>query len=275
MAKKRLSFDFVFIYAVTMLLIVAILSPVVIILLGSCLNTSFLGLSSEQWVSGTQGIFTLKWYAYVFKLYGESMAFSLKIALLSVIICLVAGVPGAYVLSRKPFPGSRILEELVLLPLSLPGIAMSVALIAAYSRIRGQWWFLLGGHLLYTLPFMVRTVTNTLRSFDVGRLEAAAQTLGAGFWQRFRLVVLPNLRHAMIIGSLLVLAISWGEFNVSFLLNTPLHQTFPAALYGTYTSNSFQVSSAATAIFLLMIIPILIAVQWIGGNELVSVEQGA
>lgn len=267
--------EFLAVYGVTVALGALILMPFLVVVAGSVLDTSFLGLSSEQWVPGERGIVTLKWFRYVLALYGGTMLFSLRLALLSVAVSLLIGVPGGYALVRYPFRGARIVEEAVLLPLSLPGIAMSVALIQAYLVIRGAWWLVFFGHLLYTIPFMVRTVTNTLRSFDVARLERAAQTLGAGFWRRLFLVVLPNLRHAMILGSLLVFAISWGEFNVSFLLNTPVNQTYPAALYATYTSNSFQVSSAATTLFLAVIVPILIAIQVIGGKELVRVEQGA
>jgi len=60
-----------------------------------------------------------------------------------------------------------------------------------------------------------------------------------------RWVVMPNLKHTILIGSLFVFAISLGEFNASFLLNTPINQTYPAALYDTYNLDSFQVSSAA------------------------------
>ena len=42
-------------------------------------------------------------------------------------------------------------------------------------------------------------------------------------------------------------AISLGEFNASFLLNTPINQTYPAALYDTYNLDSFQVSTAPPA----------------------------
>jgi putative spermidine/putrescine transport system permease protein len=88
-------------------------------------------------------------------------------------------------------------------------------------------------------------------------------------------VVLPNLRHALILGSLLVFAVSWGEFNVSYLLNAGHPQTFPAALFNTYANESFQNSSAATVIFLAVVIPIVIAIQWLGGRSSVDVEQGA
>lgn len=113
---------------------------------------------------------------------------------------------------------------------------------------------------------MVRIVAGALRSFDFAALDLCARGLGAGFGQRFAWVYLPNLRRAMVTGSLMVFAVSWGEFNVSYLLNTPLHQTFPAALYATYTSNSFQVAGAATTIFLGGIVPALLAIQFLGGE---------
>jgi putative spermidine/putrescine transport system permease protein len=264
-----------FVYGVTAFLLLVIVLPIVVIVLGACLNTPFLGAASEQWIQSTDQLFTGRWFAYVLELYGDSMLFSVKLALLSVLACLLIGVPGGYALVRYRFPGSRVLEELALLPLSLPGIVMSVALIQSYGVIRGKWWFILLGHLLYTIPFMVRAVTTSLRSFDVERLEAAARSLGANFLQRFFFIVLPGLKQALIVGSLLVFAVSWGEFNVSFLLNTPLNQTYPAALYATYTANSFQVSSAATTIFLAVVLPLLVAIQWVGGKDPVKVEQGA
>ena len=113
---------------------------------------------------------------------------------------------------------------------------------------------------------MVRIVAGALRSFDPAALDLCARGLGASFGQRFAWVYLPNLRRAMVTGSLMVFAVSWGEFNVSYLLNTPLHQTFPAALYATYTSNSFQVAGAATTIFLGGIVPALLAMQFLGGE---------
>ncbi len=264
--------------ALLAVILLVVISPVIVVVLGSFLNTSFLGLSSEQWVGdGTDAnaLITFQWFSYVLKLYQPQLLFSFQLAVLSVVVCILIGVPAGYLIARGSFPGRRWLEELLLLPLALPGIAISIALIQAYAVIRGRWYFVLFGHLIYTLPFMARCVAGTLRSFDCAALERAAQSLGAGPWQRFFFVVLPSLRHAITLGALLVFAVSFGEFNVSFLLMTPLTATFPSALYATYTFNSFQVSSAATVVFLAVILPVLALIQWLGGDELSKVEQGA
>src|SRR5204863_9617143 len=106
-------------------------------------------------------------------------------------------------------------------------------------------------------------------------LERAAASLGASAWQRLRHILLPNLRHALVIGSLLVFTISLGEFNASFLLATPENLPLPAALYDSYTNDSFQVSSAATSIFMLVVIPVLLGIQFIGGREMKEIGQAA
>ncbi|MEE8304587.1 MAG: ABC transporter permease subunit [Candidatus Tectomicrobia bacterium] len=221
------------------------------------------------------GTVTTFWYRYVFEVYGQTMRLSLMLAAISIITCIVLGVFGGYALVRYNFFGKNLLEEMILIPLSLPGIAVAVALIETYGVLRGSWIIILFGHLLYTLPFMLQSVTNTLRSFDFVELEMAASGLGANVLQRLRYVLLPNLKHAIVVGSLLVFAISLGEFNASFLLNTPFNQTFPAALYDSYTNDSFQVSSAATSIFMLVVIPVLMAIQFIGGREMREVGQAA
>ena len=261
-------------HIITWFLLLVVAAPVLVVLAGAFLDPTLLGVTSEHWAAGAS-FFVPAWFGYIFHLYGPALQFSLLLAILSVAVCIGVSVPAAYAMVRTNTRATRILEEITLLPLSIPGIALSIGLIQAFIVVRGEWWLILCGHVLYTIPFMLRVITSTLRSFDLEEMHRAAQSLGANGWQRFFLVTMPNLRHGIIVGSLLVFAISWGEFNVSYLLNTPLHLTYPAALYATYTSNSFAVASAATTIFLAVIIPVLIALQWIGGREFNRLEQAA
>lgn len=300
--KKRVGAWVMFCVASSMVLVVMIISPLLVSLWGSFTTLTVMGTGSERgagWDHVTtsrgeeaaekkatgatdMGVFakgarriggsvTTFWYQYVWEVYGKTMRLSLMLAAISIVTCTVLGVLGGYALVRFNFFGKNLIEEMILLPLSLPGIAVAVALIETYGILRGSWVIILFGHLLYTLPFMLQSITNTLRSFDFVTLEMAAASLGANGWQRMRYILLPNLKHAIIVGSLLVFAISLGEFNASFLLNTPFNQTFPAALFDSYTNDSFQVSSAATSIFMMCVIPVLIAIQFIGGKEMKEV----
>lgn len=280
-------------------LVFAVITPILICVWGSFTTLSVMGAASEGgagWGSKaatsapvgatdlgmfaadarhTTGEWTMLWYQYVIEVYGHTLALSIQLALMSIAICTVVGVLAGYVLVKYDFVGKSLLEELVMIPLALPGIAVAVALIETYGKLRGSWIIILFGHLLYTLPFMIQSVTNTLRSFDFITLEQAAAVHGARLWQRFRYILLPNLKHAIIVGALLVFAISLGEFNASFLLNTPFNQTLPAALYDAYSNDSFQVSSAATSLFMAIVVPVLMAIQLIGGREMQRAGQAA
>jgi putative spermidine/putrescine transport system permease protein len=279
-------------YLISALLALAILSPVAVSFWGAMTTSQAMGTASEvgpgwqqpapsgggvfaERTQAQTGFFTSLWYRYVFRVYGKTILFTLRLAVASVVLTTLIGVAASYALVRYRFRGQALVEEVVLLPMSIPGIAVAIALIQAHTTVRPTWYIILAGHLLYTMPFMIRAVTNTLRSFDFVELEQAAASLGATWWQRMRWVILPNLQHAILIGSLLVFAISLGEFNASFLLNTPINQTYPAALYDTYNLDSFQVSSAATTIFMALLFPALIALQYVGGRELEEAGQGA
>lgn len=300
--KQKKPFELwpIFAIASSLLLVFMVVSPIMMCLWGSFTTLSVMGVSSEGgagWEEVTKsedmavdqkdlGVFgsgarkikgwvTTYWYKYVIIVYGKTMLLSLKLAIMSILTCIILGVSGGYALVKYNFYGKHLLEEVILVPLSLPGISVAVALIETYGFLRNSWLIILFGHLLYTLPFMIQSITNTLRSFDFIELEKAASGLGANGWQRMFYIIFPNLKHAIIVGSLLVFAISLGEFNASFLLNTPIHQTFPAALYDSYTNDSFQVSSAATSIFMLVVVPVIMAIQFIGGREMQDIGQAA
>jgi putative spermidine/putrescine transport system permease protein len=182
-------------------------------------------------------------------------------------ITLVLGVPTAYLLARSRNRMARLIEELLVLPIAMPGLATALALIVTYGAYRGfrtSWTFILVGHVLFTLPFMVRSVLAVLSAIDLKTLEEGAASLGAGFRQRFFHIVLPNCRNGILAGSLMVVTLSMGEFNMTWLLHTPLTKTLPVGLADAYASLRLEIGSAYTLIFFLMIIPLLLGLQALG-----------
>ena len=86
---------------------------------------------------------------------------SLLLAVSCVAGTLLLGVPAAYALARSRSRWVRTFEELLTLPVAVPGLATALALILVYGQMRGfrgSFAFILAGHLVFTLPFMVRTV---------------------------------------------------------------------------------------------------------------------
>jgi putative spermidine/putrescine transport system permease protein len=244
-------------------LVAAVLcAPVAITIAGAFSRSEWYGRRSEGApVQGTAALF-----GYVIEIWGHNLLRSAEIALVVVPLALLLGAPAAYAFRRLPFPGSRWLEALAVAPLAIPGVALAVALIETAGDAP-RFGLLAAGHLVYTVPLVVRTVGNALDGQEP-QLEAAARSLGAGRFAILRRLVVPLLAPALVLSALLVFAVSWGEFNVSFLLATPLVQTFPAGLYLTYTTNSFPVAAAATLVFLLPVVPAVAAIQRLGGEAL-------
>jgi putative spermidine/putrescine transport system permease protein len=169
------------------------------------------------------------------------------------------------VLARARSGWARAIEELLVMPVAVPGLATALALIVAYGTwggFRTSWTFILVGHVLFTLPFMVRSVLAVMHAIDLKTLEEGAASLGASFRQRFFQVILPNCRSGILAGSLMVVTLSMGEFNMTWLLHTPLTKTLPVGLADAYASLRLEIGSAYTLVFFVMIVPLLVAIQW-------------
>ncbi len=111
---------------------------------------------------------------------------------------------------------------------------------------------------MFTLPFMVRSVMAVFAAIDVKTLDESASSLGASPWRRFLDVIVPNARPGILAGSLMVVTLSLGEFNLTWMLHTPLTKTLPVGLADSYASMRLEVASAYTLVFFIMIIPLLI-----------------
>lgn len=178
----------------------------------------------------------------------RALQLSLVTSLASLALSTVLGVPLAWVLARREFPGKRLLRAFAVLPMVLPPVVGGVGLLLAFGR-RG----LLGRPLaeiagvtipftgvavvlattFVAMPFLVITVEAGFRAVD-RRLEDAAETLGADRWTVLRRVTLPLLRPALLAGMALAWARALGEFGatITFAGNLPGRtQTVPLAVY--------------------------------------------
>jgi putative spermidine/putrescine transport system permease protein len=165
---------------------------------------------------------------------------------------------------------ARIIEEVITLPLAIPGLAIALGFLQVYGGFgdfRKSSAFILFGHVIFTLPFMVRSVMAVFAAIDVKTLDEGAASLGASPWRRFRDVIVPNAKPGILAGSLMVVTLSLGEFNLTWMLHTPLTKTLPVGLADSYASMRLEVASAYTLIFFVMIIPLLVAMQVFAAHE--------
>nr|WP_308126090.1 ABC transporter permease [Nonomuraea ceibae] len=178
----------------------------------------------------------------------EALRLSLVTATVATAVCLVLGVPLAWLLARVSFPGRRVVRALVTVPLVLPPVVGGVALLLVLGRrgVAGQWLeSAFGVSLPFTtagvvvaeafvaMPFLVISVEGALRGADQ-RFEEAAATLGASRWTVFRRVTLPLVMPGVVAGAVLCWARALGEFGatITFAGNFPGRtQTMPLAVY--------------------------------------------
>ncbi|MDP9466152.1 MAG: ABC transporter permease, partial [Actinomycetota bacterium] len=179
---------------------------------------------------------------------GAALRLSLVCATSATLVCLVLGVPLAWVLARARFPGRSVVRALVTVPLVLPPVVGGVALLLLLGRrgVLGQHldrW--LGISLPFTtpavvvaeafvaLPFLVVAVEGALRGAD-RRYEDAAATLGASRLAIFRRVTLPLVLPGVAAGTVLCFARALGEFGatITFAGSFPgVTRTMPIEVY--------------------------------------------
>ena len=213
-----------------------------------------------------------------------ALKLSVITATITTAVCLVLGVPVAFVLARTRFVGQRLLRALVTLPLVLPPVVGGVALFTAFGRtgIVGMWlnrWF--GIQLPFTttavvmsqtfvaLPFLVIAVEGALRGADT-RFEEAAATLGASRWTTFRRITLPLVAPGVAAGSVLCWARALGEFGatITFAGNFPgTTQTMPLQVYLTL-QNDPEGAILLSLILVAVCVIVLVSLRgrWIGAG---------
>ena len=155
------------------------------------------------------------------------LSLSFRISLTAVVIDLILGIPLSYILARKKFPGKSIIEDLVTLTLVLPTSGFGFAVLLAWSRkpLYGNFiipiinvpFLILLVHVALTLPYVVKTLTATLRSLEES-YEIVSRSLGARTITTFRKVTLPMILPSLVSCVTLALTRSLGETGATLVV---------------------------------------------------------
>lgn len=193
--------------------------------------------------------FSFRWFRHVFEgaNFGPAILVSLELAVLSTLGSLALGIPAALALVRHPVPGRDAIQAFLLSPLSLPLIVFGIALLFFAGAIGLQLSFigLLAGHVVITVPYILRTVVAVYGGVD-RQLEEAAMTLGADALTCFRRVTLPLIKPGIVVGSIFSFLTSFDNVPVSIFLTNPDTTTLPVAIL-SYLVYSFDPSVAAVS----------------------------
>jgi putative spermidine/putrescine transport system permease protein len=214
--------------------------------------------------------FSLRWYENFFSddYYLHGLKSSLIIAVIATIVSTVSGVSSAIALDRYTGPGKQALESLFLSPLVVPAVVIGFALLLFFALIGVFDGFtrLLGGHIIITFPYTVRTTLAGLVGIRKNLTEAAL-SLGANERQAFWDVTFPLARTGIVAGAVFAFAFSMDDVAVSLFLTSPDTYTLPVAMVSMMRTN-FDLTIAAAAVVLMVFTMLLIlALDWFIGLD--------
>ena len=220
-----------------------------------------MGLTERRSLSFPPQDWSLRWYRNFFTSpeWYDALVTSLEIAVLVTLLATLLGTACAFALVRGRFPGRAAINALLLAPLVVPVVIVAIAVFAAFLR-----WRLSGtvpgfvlAHTALAIPFVIITVSSSLRTFDV-RLELAAANLGAGPWRTFRQVTLPLILPGVLSGALFAFITSFDEVVVALFLSSSDVRTLPVQMFTSVTREVDPTIAAASTMILCLTTALLV-----------------
>jgi sulfate transport system permease protein len=201
----------------------------------------------------------------------SAIRLTLLVALIAVPLNLVFGLAASWAIAKFRFPGRSLLVTLIDLPLSISPVVSGLVYVLVFGAqgLIGPWLTAHGIKIMFavpgivlasifvTLPFVARELIPLMEA--QGRHEEeAALTLGAGGWQTFRRVTLPNVRWGLLYGVLLCNARAMGEFGAVSVVSghiRGLTNTMPLHIEVLY--NEYNLPAAFTVAGLLALLALV------------------
>jgi len=211
---------------------------------------------------------------------GDALLLSLRVAVLATLLNAILGVPLAWALARRRFPGRAVVDLLVTVPLILPPTVTGYYLIVLFGRrgwlgaplyqltgwsVAFTWYAAVLAATIMALPLLVRTAKAAFESVDRD-LERAAYTLGRSELRTALEVTLPLARNGILAGLVLAFARALGEFGATLMLagNIPgKTATVPLAIY-----TAVQTGEDTVALVLVGILTVLSCLVIVAANRL-------
>ncbi len=215
---------------------------------------------------------------------GFPIYLSLKIAIISTCIVFLAGMGISWLLARVRFPGKRLAQVLISLPLIFPPTVLGYYLLLIFGRrgIVGFWlekslgirlvFHWTGGvvaAVVVSLPLFINAVRPALSTLE-REIEHAAKVDGATDFQIFYKIILPLIKKSVIAGIGLTFARSLGEFGTTLMLigNIPGRtQTMSLAIYQAVLSGEYGVANQLVLIMTFLAMAILFMIGQIDHKE--------
>jgi putative spermidine/putrescine transport system permease protein len=220
---------------------------------------------------------TTRWYTAAWSEFqlDDVLIVTFQMAFLVVLFSALLGVPAAYALARRDFPGKRLVMLLFLLPLLVPPITFGIPLATVLYRagLAGSMSGVVIANLVPTVPFVILVMIPFIEQIDP-RIEAAARVFGAGTLRLFLHVLLPLLLPGVLAALLLVLVRTLAMFELTFLTAGPTSQTLVVALYYAVFAAGVRAVQSIDAMAVIYMVTtlvwLLLALRFVNPTQIVA-----
>ena len=220
---------------------------------------------------------TTRWYSAAWSEFqlDDVLIVTFQMAFLVVAFSGLIGVPAAYALARREFPGKRLVMLLFLLPLLVPPITFGIPLATVLYRagLAGSMSGVVIANLVPTVPFVILVMIPFIEQIDP-RIEAAARVFGAGTFRLFIHVLRPLLLPGILAALLLVLVRTLAMFELTFLTAGPTSQTLVVALYYAVFAAGVRAVQSIDAMAVIYMVTtlvwLLIALRFVNPTQIVA-----
>jgi putative spermidine/putrescine transport system permease protein len=256
-ARSNIRWDHVSLLAVfgvlSAIALIFLVAPTLIVLI-----TSF--TSSQSLKFPPDGL-SLRWYAALLEADQMQRAAwnSLVVASWTTLIAVVCGTAAALAIARSRSPWLRAADTLFMSPLLLPALAFGFAALIFINKLgfTPSIPFLVLGHVIVCVPFVLRTTLASLSQLDPALLEAS-ESLGAGRAMTFRRITLPLISSGVGAGAFLAFMASFDNVPVSLFLADERTEMLPIHLWQQIETN-LDVRTAAASGVIVMVTLVLMA----------------
>ncbi len=200
---------------------------------------------------------------------------TVQVAVAVVVLSVAIGVPTAYALARRNFPGKKLVMVMFLLPILMPPMTYGIPLATVLYKfdLAGSITGVIVANLVPCVPFVVMTMTPFIEQIDP-KIEAAARMCGANTAAVFGRVLAPLLIPGILAASILVLVRTVGMFELTFLTAGPGSQTLVVSLYESMFSAGIRAQQAVDAMAVIytgsMLVLLVIALRFVNPTQLVT-----
>jgi len=207
----------------------------------------------------------LRYWEVVFRPTGDAMAslaMSVWIAVLTVIVSLALSVPAGYALARLKLPARTLIMIAFLMPQAFPSVAIyiNVARIFFQFDLNGTVAGVVLVHTVHGLVYSVWIATAAFAAVEP-ELEQAARNMGASAPRTFFEVTLPLALPGLVASAIFVFLESLDEFTGTFFVGVPQVSTLPLLLYNASMGGNYQIASITALLLLVPSIAFMLVVE--------------